>query len=222
MEFLFLEEAGKNEIFLKNEKYRHIFMSRRTNISENIRIRNLKDGFLYIYEIGEIKKNRARLFLREKIKKRVEPKRFLHLLWAIIEPKTIQKTLPALNEIGVSKITFFYSRRSQRNFILKKERLEKILQASCGQCGRSSLMEIEFLSSIEDVVKKYKDFFVLDFNEKTFNSSDNIWQVMIGCEGGFDESERKLLEPYKKISFDTSNVLKSETAAVSLASKILL
>ena len=62
MEFLFLEEAGKNEIFLKNEKYRHIFMSRRTNISENIRIRNLKDGFLYIYEIGEIKKNRARLF----------------------------------------------------------------------------------------------------------------------------------------------------------------
>ena len=38
----------------------------------------------------------------------------LHIGWCVIDPKTVEKYIASLNEIGVDKITFIYADYSQK------------------------------------------------------------------------------------------------------------
>jgi len=58
-----------------------------------------------------------------------------------------------LNEIGVSKISFIYCDRSQKNFIINLKRVKKILINSSQQCGRSVMMDIEEIECIENFLE---------------------------------------------------------------------
>jgi len=190
--------------------------------TKKIKIRNLNDDYLYIYKIQDINKKEALLCLEEKILNPNKPHTFFHIAWCIIEPKNIEKTLPSLNEMGVSKISFVYCDFSQKNFKLKLDRLQKILINSCQQCGRSDLMEIEILNSSDEFFKKYPDFIALDFNGKLLECNQNFQfknPIFIGPEGGFSEREK---EKFKEIIRLKSFILRSETAACAISSKILL
>jgi 16S rRNA (uracil1498-N3)-methyltransferase len=167
----------------------------------------------------EINKKEAYLTLEEKILKPNKPLKFFHLGWCIIEPKNIEKTLPSLNEIGVSKISFFYCEYSQRNFRLKQERLDKIIINSSQQCGRSNKLEIEILGSLEEFIKKYKNFIALDFNAPKIECKSYNLPFIIGPEGGFSKKEKEMFK--QKVSLD-GFILKSETAAFSVSAKVLL
>ena len=96
--------------------------------------------------------------------------------------------------------------------------MEKILINSCQQCGRSNLPEIEILNSSNEFFTKYPDFYALDFNGEKITSTDCKFPFLIGPEGGFSEEERK---NFKKIFKLDGFILRSETAAISIASKIL-
>jgi len=218
MEFLYYPEINTN-ITLKNEEYKYLFKVRRTKKNEIIKIRNLKDDYLYLYEIDEIKKKEAFLKFKEKILAPNKPKKYFHLGWCIIEPKNIEKTLPSLNEIGVSKISFIYCDFSQKNFKLKLQRIQKILINSCQQCGRSNLMEIEILNSSKDFFNKYPNFIAVDFDGKEIDCEYKNNIFLIGPEGGFSKEEKNYFKNIIKLK---SFILKSETAACAIASKILL
>jgi 16S rRNA (uracil1498-N3)-methyltransferase len=218
MQFLYVENPT-NQLILTGEEHKYLFKVRRIKKDEIVKIRNLKDDYLYFYKIEEINKKEAILRLIEKKYMPNKPQKFFHIAWCIIEPKNIEKTLPSLNEIGVGKITFVYCDYSQRNFKLKIERIKKILINSCQQCGRSDLMEIEILNSSEEFFEKYKNFSVLNFNGKEITSTDITLPILIGPEGGFSkEEEKKFSEIYKLKGF----ILRSESAACSVSAKILL
>ena len=51
---------------------------------------------------------------------------------------------------------------------------------------------------------------------------DGVKSIMIGCEGGFSENEREKLSKMKKVGLKTDFILKSETAALTFASKLLI
>ncbi|BAF70681.1 16S rRNA (uracil(1498)-N(3))-methyltransferase [Nitratiruptor sp. SB155-2] len=220
MQFVYHPKAGVQTLQIEGETYNYIFKVRRHRKGETIAIRNMEDGTLYWYEIVEVSRREAVLELRKSEKKEVEPKRFFHLIWCIVDPKTVEKTLPMLNEIGVSKITFVYCDRSQKNFKLKLEKLRKILINSSQQCGRSRLMELEILLSLDEVIKKYNDIVLVDFCEEKLSCTDNVERVLIGPEGGVTKEERALFEKVKGL--DTPMVLRSETAAVATASKVMI
>lgn len=220
MQFLYIPESGDETIRLKDEPFRHL-MVRREKKSEIIKTRNLKDSTLYSYKIESISKKEALLRLVEKKELEIVPKRFLHLCWCIIDPKAIEKSLPTLNEIGVAKISFVYCQRSQRNFKVDLKRCEKILINSSQQCGRSNIIELELVDDLKKLIDVYEDIVVLDFGGTTLFDTD-IKRVLIGPEGGFSDDERELLSHFKKISFDTNTILKSESAAVGIAAKVLL
>ena len=140
-------------------------------------------------------------------------------------PKTIEKTLPMLNEIGVDSIYFVYADRSQKNFKLDIERINRILVNSCCQCGRTSLMDISVFKNIKEFCASNKQFLVLDFGgEKPTLNLDMNNTLLIGPEGGFSESERELLKKTAKkiIAFGTQNILRSETAVVAAASLCII
>lgn len=219
MQFLYFPNPT-SQIIITGDKHKYLFKVRRVKKNELINIRNLKDDYLYIYKIDEINKKEAILSLVEKNYFPNKPKEFLHLGWCIIEPKNIEKTLPSLNEIGVSKISFIYCNFSQKNFKLKLERLEKILINSSMQCGRSNIIELEIINSSSEFFKKYPNFIALDFDGEEIDCNYKPKNpILIGPEGGFSKNEKK---EFKKIIKLKGFILRSESATCAISSKILL
>ena len=219
MQYLYDPGAGAETLHIRGENHKYLFKVRRFHEDAVVFVRNLKDNILYRYQIREIHKKEAslRLLDREETGKNDTP---FHLIWCMIDPKTIEKTLPMLNQLGVGKISFVYCERSQKNFKIDFSRMEKILINSSQQCGRVNIPETELLENMDTVLEKYRDFAVLDFGgEKEWG---DVQSVLIGCEGGFSESERLKLQNRDKIGLKTDLILKSETAAVAIASKLLI
>ena len=221
MQFLYHPQSGDKQITINGDYYNYLFKVRRHKKGEQVGLRNLQDQNLYIYKIEDVSRKEALLRLVRFYQKPLLPKRFFHLLWCIVDPKMIEKTLPTLNELGVSKITFIYCDRSQKNFRLKMDKLQKILVNSCQQCGRSALMELEVARSLKEVLERYDTITIMDFGGKALSCQEEIVRALVGPEGGFSEEERKLFEGFRLRSFDTPLVLRSESAAIGVATWII-
>jgi 16S rRNA (uracil1498-N3)-methyltransferase len=223
MIFLYLNDASKEIIKLKNEEFKYIIKVRRHKIDDEIYLRNLDDiSILYKYRIKQINPKDAILELISFEKKIIKPTKELHIAWCVIDTKSIEKTLPNLNELGVSKISFIYCDRSQRNFKIDTKRLKKILISSNQQCGRSTFMEFEIYKNLKEFISKYPDTKVLDFCNNILKDTNDFKTVLVGCEGGFSDDEKKLLASLEVFRFDTPLVLRSQSAVTAIASKILI
>ena len=163
MQFVYEAKAKEKILTIEQENYKYLFRVRRHKVGDIIEFRNLKDNKLYSYKVIAISKKEATLELLFAEEKIILPAKELTLGWCIIDPKTVEKALPSLNEIGLKKIVFIKCAYSQANFKIKKEKLIKILINSSQQCGRSSLMELEFANSINDFLSKYPNSYLLNF-----------------------------------------------------------
>jgi 16S rRNA (uracil1498-N3)-methyltransferase len=76
--------------------------------------------------------------------------------------------------------------------------------------------------NIADFIEEYPDTKVFDFTENILESGAGFKRVLIGCEGGFSPSEKELLSQQEVFRLKTPMVLRSESAVMSVASKILL
>jgi len=215
MQFLYHIDAGLPKIEIDGESYRYIFKVRRHKEGERIALRNLKDQYIYFYKIERVTRREAELLFLEKEEKVVMPRHSKHIGWCIIDPKVVEKTLPMLNELGVEKISFVYCDRSQKNFKLDFDRLNRILISSCQQCGRSKLMKFEIFDSIKSYFKEYPDSAILDFGGKPIECKDGVKSILVGCEGGFSDEERELFKNRPIFTLNTPLILRSESAVVS-------
>lgn len=212
MNFIFCDRAGDVKTTLMGEKFIHIFKSRRTQNGQILRLTSF-DSFIHEYKILEITKKSATLELinSKKHNQILKPK---HLILAMIDPVTLEKILPFLNQFGVTKLTLFYAKRSQR-FNFNLERATRILINSNEQCGRFSLMEFELLENLESVINHYPDSKMLDFSGQILDFNLDKNSFIIGPEGGFSEDEKELA--HKKISvfrIDSPLILKAQSAAI--------
>ncbi len=222
MQYLFHPLASETNLELRGDEHRYLFKVRRHREGEEIALRNLKDNLIYLYTISSLDKKQALLTLNSSKVLEVKAKKSLHIVWCIIDPKSIEKILPTLNEIGVEKISFIYCKRSQKSFKLDFRRLEKILLNSSQQCGRSQLMKLDMIDSLEEFLKAYPQTVMLNFSENILTKQSSIDTIIIGCEGGFTDEEIELFEPQKIMGLDTSLILKSESAVCAVGAKLLL
>jgi len=222
MLYLYNVQAGTASLSLKDDDHRYIFKVRRHKVDDTLYLRNLEDGLLHRYCITYLDKRVVHLELQESTKLDVKAKSSLHIGWCIIDPKSIEKVLPILNEMGVDKITFFYCKRSQKSFKLDFKRLEKILLNSSQQSGRSKMMQIEMTENLEHFISQNPNSKMLNFSENNFIENTTIDTIVIGCEGGFHEEEVALFKPENIVGFDTPLVLKSESAVCAVTAKIML
>lgn len=223
MQFVY-DKSSKNEILeLVDENYNYIIKARRHKIDDEIYFRNLEDDFIYLYKIVEINKKSATLTLVNSEKKVIENSRKLHLVWCVVDPKIVEKSISSLNEIGVDKITFVYSDFSQKNFKINIEKLNKILINSSSQCGRSSIIKLEISKSLDGFLAQNPKSYILDFSNSFIDDKkDDIDTLVIGCEGGFSKREKGNFNKDFVVGFNSNLILRSETAVVSSTSKILL
>ncbi|XPV68116.1 MAG: 16S rRNA (uracil(1498)-N(3))-methyltransferase [Halarcobacter sp.] len=223
MQFTYHTDAKNQFIQIDNETYNYLFKARRHKINDEIYFRNLVDKNLYLYKVISIDRRKASCELIEISEKIVENAKKLHIVWCIVDPKTVEKNIASLNEIGVDKITFVPCDYSQKNFKINFEKLEKILLNSSSQCGRSSIIKLEKQESLEKFLLNNPDSFILDFSETSIESKkDEIQTIVIGCEGGFSNNERDSFNSSKVVGFNSNLILRSETATISVASKILI
>lgn len=223
MQFTYDEFCGTNILEIKDEVYNYLIKARRHKIDDEIYFRNLKDNNIYLYKINSIDKKRAILDLISSEEKILINEKKLHLGWCVVDPKTVEKYIASLNEMGVDKITFIYADYSQKNFKINIEKLEKILINSSSQCGRSNIIKLEISKNLEDFIKENKDAYFLDFSNVCIdNKKDDIKTIIIGCEGGFSKKEREKFNLENIVGFNSNLILRSETAILSAGAKILL
>jgi len=222
MLYLYQANAGQSQLRLEGDDHRYIFKVRRHKVEDTLYLRNLEDGLLHRYLITHLDKRAVMIELQESKKLDIKAKQELHIGWCVIDPKSVEKVLPSLNEMGVEKITFIYCKRSQKSFTLDVKRLEKILLNSSQQSGRSQMMQLEMADDLESFLEKYPESKMLNFSEDNFIGTTEVKTIVIGCEGGFHEDEVALFKSDNIVGFDTPLVLKSESAACAVASKVLL
>lgn len=245
MLFFHCIQAGEKKIILEDTDFHSLIRVRRKKVNDEVICvniqKNISNAVYSTYKIFEITKKNAVLHLISQ-KEEVAFSGKIHLFWGVCDVKTITATLPMLNQMGVSKITFVQCERSQGNIKLNDkffEKCETILRASCEQSGRNRLMNLESVS-FDDYINRIKSCsnlqnnYICDFNNSLFSdleiidfknsTHDKKVSFLIGPEGGFSEQER---EKCKKLSkenrvkirqFNTSSVLKSETACMLVSS----
>ena len=209
MKFLYDKNAGNESLKIVNEAFLHL-KARRMQAGERISVRNLRDFKEYIYEIDEIDRRSASLSLVF-ASLNGEQKFDFTIAWAIVDPKTIEKTLPFLNELGVGKIAFVYK--------IDIERLNYINALSCEQCGRTSLMEFEIYKNLDELMSIYKNVSAINFGGKGLNEKKDDELLIIGPEGGFSEDETAKFK--NSYCLNTKNILRSQTAVISVVAKFL-
>lgn len=222
MQFTYDEKAGENSLSLENDNYKHIIKARRHKVGDVLAFRNLKNSNAYYYRIDLIDRRSATLSLQTVEEKIVELSKKLHIGWCIVDPKTVEKQLPYLNEIGVDKITFIHCEYSQKNFKMNFEKFEKILINSSQQCGRSSIIKFENCECLDKFMEQNPNTYMLNFSKNYIENSSEIETIVLGCEGGFSKDEVEKFSTDKIVGFKTPLILKSQTAITVAASKILL
>ncbi len=223
MQFLFNENSGLSSLLIEGEQYKYIFKVRRHAVEQNLFFRNLKNKKIYEYKVDSLDRRKAVLSLVSSEEKIIEAKKKLHIGWCVIDPKSVEKVLASLNEIGVEKITFIYCKYSQSKYKINEEKLQKLLLNSSGQCGRSSVIEIEHCSSLKEFLEQNPQSYMFNFSKNhILSKKDEIDTIVIGCEGGFESEEVALFDEEKIVGVDSDIILRSETAAAAAAAAVLL
>jgi len=221
MQFVYHENAGATLLHVELRAYEHLFKVRRLGVGDVSTWRTLGDAWLHTYCVESIGKKEAILKLEKSDDLPCVPLKNVHLAWGVIDPKIIEKTLPMLNELGVSKISFVYADFSQKNHKLDYERMRRIVINSCQQCGRTAMMILEEFASVRAYLEAYPKTRVVDFCETPLDAGCSEGSYLIGPEGGFSSKERQLLKNGLVVGFTCNAILRSETAVVSVAAKIL-
>lgn len=217
MVYFYDKFAGDENLEISGENFSHL-KARRLNVGDRVDFRNLKDGYNYIYEITEISRKNAsaNLIFKNSV---ISPNHEFCFAWAVVEANVIEKTLPSLNELGVAKIIFVYSDFSQKNVRLDLARFERILINSSCQCGRNSIPKIEVLSSSNELLVKYPNSVLIDFDGLSLEIFDKNEIPFIGPEGGFSKEEREKFS--KSYALNLPYILRSNTAILTTCARLI-
>jgi len=221
MQYTYHKDSSAETIEIEAELHKYLFKVRRHNIDEDLYFRNLKDKNIYCYRVQSINRRKTILSLQGSEEKIVEPQKELHIGWCKIEPKSIEKVIASLNELGVTKITFINCEFSQKKYTINYEKLEKLLINSSQQSGRSSIIALEESDSLKTFLSENKESYMFNFSKNLVDDvKSDIRTIVIGCEGGFSDEEITLVEKQKIVGIDSNLILRSETGVITLASKI--
>jgi 16S rRNA (uracil1498-N3)-methyltransferase len=216
VQFFYCDDGGKERIEIKGENYNYLFKVRRHRKGSDLYIRDFQEPeMLYRYRVDEVSRRDALLSKLEEKQSFVEA-RDIVVGWCIVENRSIEKSLPALNELGVKKLYLINCDFSQK-VKLDFERLNRVLKSSSMQCGRYDILEIETIENLETFLNIYPKAVAIDFGDEVLKIGCGK-EILVGPEGGFSEAERDSFQLVRKLP--SPYILRSETAVISASSLI--
>lgn len=210
-----------NVIFLSEEDELHIKKSLRKKIGDKLFC------FDDLNEYETLIKSTNKLKL-EIVSKHVLSNDVLNIniFLGVIDKNNFELALRKLNEINCKSITPVFFERSQKNIKLNFERLNKIISESSKQCYRHIDLKINNSINFNELIKEIENnkFNILAYQDASENFlfhdikyNDKI-NLIVGSEGGFSKKELEILKKNCSFLKLTNTILKSETAAIYLAS----
>ncbi len=213
-----------NNIKIVDQEFKHLTKVMRHNTGEKIFVTN-GNGMIYSAEIIQINKEFCSAVI---INNEKYDNPFNNIYFCIANLKNsdrLEFALEKCTELGITNFIIFNSKRSvSKNF--KLERTNKILLSAMKQSLRSYLPKLKFEKSFEELIKFTGVKVILEQNSEKHISELNIlpdkkYYFIFGPEGGIDESELELLKISNSYHL-TKNRLRTETAVISCAAKILI
>ena len=228
MQRYFIKENQINDsiITISNQDFHHIKNVMRFKIGDPVIVvtDNLKT---YLAKITEYNKSSVLLNI-------IDNTLNVTLAQSLIKKDKFELVLQKATELGIKEIIPLQAKRSIikiDNFEKKLLRYNTITKEASEQSERSSLPIISNIKTIKDIdYSKYDYIFTayarnelisLNNQLKSIKKTDNIL-VLIGPEGGFDESEIEYLKEKSNLVSLGNTILRSETAALYLISALRL
>lgn len=233
MKTFYVNGVNGNNIELVGDEHNHLKNVIRLNCGDQVKV-VCGDDFTYFCTIMQINKNSTILKVDSKELNKANPKVNLTCYMALIKNDNLSLVVQKLTELGCSTFVPFESRYTvNKDKGTKIEKLNLITQQSLKQCGRSKPMVIKPTKKLTDLVNDLKQHDLIIFaneTEKSENLNDVLMQnmnakniaIIVGCEGGFEQTEIDLLinNNAKSVTLG-SRILRAETASIMLTAIIL-
>ena len=193
------EAAYDNYITIDGEQFTHMVKVLRYKVGYQL-ILCLDDGLDYHCTIREITKKYARAGIDYVEKNNAVPNTKITLYQALPKGDKLDLIIQKCTELGIFAIKPFLSRYTNETKY-NLERNKKIALEACKQCGRGKLPIIgeltDFDTMLEDAAKN--DILIMPYENATLGRISSIKGlkqaksigIIIGSEGGFEESEVK-------------------------------
>lgn len=220
MHLFYIEHINENssEITLNEEESKHACRVLRLKNLDKISLLNGR-GYSFLAEIIDSNPKKCLVKILS-FEKQEEDLNQIHI--AIAPTKNMDRLewfVEKATEIGVTEISLFFSKNSERKTI-KIERIEKILISAMKQSQRKYLPKLSVYSSLNDFFKKNNRGAIAHCNEGIKSNINHTFQktnypILIGPEGDFSPEE---IQKAKELAFDAislgENRLRTETAGL--------
>ena len=209
------EEIKKDYIeLIDNENLFHLIKVLRVKVGQKVKFID-SDKNLYFCEITEINKNYLKAQIQEKMVSNRLLKNNIVLVQSILAPDAQNLLIANATQTGIKKIYPVISDNvsvSKNSLKEKQEKWQKIVVENFKQCERADLAVVEEISSLKEILIRFKKENILIFAEKYENMNLNNCcfnidktseiAVVIGPEGGFSQAEFEyfIKENYKLIT----------------------
>lgn len=236
MQRYFIDEKYIQGEFIKIDAFNHKHMQkvmRYRNGDEVVCILPTHQSF--VYEIANI--DEGILQQKYEIFEDHELDVDVTLIYGLPKSDKFELVLQKATELGVRRIVPFLSKRSviktdAKTFAKKTERYQKILKEASEQSYRQMIPELTSLVTMKEVSCYLSDVNLVAYEEsskqgehsclmRTLNQNYQSITIVVGPEGGFDESEIQQMEEMgiKACSLG-KRILRSETAPLYMLSVI--
>jgi 16S rRNA (uracil1498-N3)-methyltransferase len=230
---LFVAAALPSEgvVALDREQSHYLANVMRKKVGDPVALFNGRDGE-WACEIAEVQKRLVLVRVTEKIKDQVtEPQ--LTLAFAPIKKARIDFMAQKATELGVAHLQPIYTRRTIVDRV-KTDRLHANAVEAAEQCERLTVPTIAEPIKLEAYLASLPDDQMIMFcdEDKSGKSAHQAlaelpadqklrpWAIIIGPEGGFDDSERDLIRknPNTIVVALGPRILRADTAAMAAIS----
>lgn len=233
MKTFYVDNVNSNLITLMGDEHNHLKNVMRLQVGDKVKV-VCGNEYNYFCEIAEINKNNSVLKVTEKTLNTANPKVNLTCYMALIKNDNLSLVVQKLTELGCSTFVPFESRYTvNKDKGSKSDKLAVISQQSLKQCGRSIPMQVlptQKLTSLTKMLSEHDLIIFANETEKSLSLSDTLnansnaknIAIIVGCEGGFEQSEIDYLVGLgaKSVSLG-SRILRAETASIMLSAIVL-
>ena len=223
---IFFDKSLELNLTLKLDKSQSHYLSKvmRINIGENFSIFN-KNGE-WEAKVKNLNRGIIEFLITKKIRASINEKEIC-LAFAPIKTNYLNLMIQKATELGVTK---FMPVLTERTIVreLNEDRLKKIIIEASEQSNRLHVPELCKLIKLNEFLKLNQNLNLIFGDLNSDNTKVNLSNkeslcILIGPEGDFTTKERNQIMKFKKLIplKINNNILRSETAAISMISIIL-
>lgn len=236
--FVRTNQISNDNIDIIGEDVKHIKNVLRKQIGDKIEVCNQETGDSYKCEIKNFSEDEIKTNIIEKLKN-IQEKVQVDIYQGLPKSDKMELIIQKSVELGANAIIPVNMKRcvvkiEGKDEAKKTDRWQKIAESAAKQCGRSFIPKVKNLINVKDIcnlINEYDTIIVAYENEKENTLKSELQKldsanlkigIVIGPEGGFEESDIKLLrENGAKIVTLGDRILRTETVALNVLSIIM-